>query len=206
MKYHLLLFALAGTLLGCGERNPGKKTSEPDPGAAREVKSAQHTDSEYRDMGMQYAMAVQGTLGKTLQGRIREAGPQGAIEFCNLNALAITDSIGETLGAEISRVTDRVRNPMNRATAAEATLISQYRDELAAGNAPEPLVVHEGEKVYFYAPILTNDLCLKCHGSAGSDISPEVYNKLRELYPGDQAVSYSANELRGLWKVAFDKE
>jgi hypothetical protein len=206
MKHYLLLLLLAGSLHGCGDRNPGKHTSGSEQGTDPEVMAKQHTDSEYRDMGLQYAMAVQGTLGKTLQGKIREDGPMGAIEFCNVNALAITDSIGRSLGAEISRVTDRARNPLNQATMGEITLISEYRDELMSGDAPEPLVMHEGGKVYFYSPILTNDLCLKCHGTVESDISPEVFSKLRELYPGDQAVSYSANELRGLWKVTFPGE
>ena len=200
MKNVIMLGLLAGVLIGCGG-DPQKKKATAQP-----EKDGQQTSAvDYRKEGMDYAMAVQGALGKTLQGKIKETGTAGAIEFCNVRALAITDSVARTLGASISRITDQPRNPQNRANAEEMKFISNFRAELAAGQAPEPLIVRQDSLIYFYYPILTNNLCLQCHGKRDSDIAPEVYQKLEILYPEDKAVAYSANQLRGLWKVAFNE-
>lgn len=42
---------------------------------------------------------------------IREKGSAGAVDFCQLQAIPLTDSISEWEGVRISRVTDRPRNP-----------------------------------------------------------------------------------------------
>jgi hypothetical protein len=151
-------------------------------------------------------MAVQATLGKTLQQKIKEEGTLGAIEFCNVNALDITDSLSRELGATISRITDRPRNPRNRLGDAEIKILSAYREDLAEGHTAKGLVALQDDTIHFYYPIVTNSLCLQCHGSADSEVSPEVYSKILELYPRDRAMSYSSGELRGLWKVSFREE
>ena len=194
MKKFMLMGLIAAGLFGCGEGDSQKKKTAAESEPAME---------DYRKQGMNYSLAVQGKLGKTLQAKIQETGPAGAIEFCNVKALAITDSLSQTLGASISRITDQPRNPRNRANAEENKYMSNYRAALASGQTPEPLIVRQDSLTYFYYPILTNNLCLQCHGQPNSDIAPEVYSRIQQLYPQDMAVAYSANELRGLWKVAF---
>jgi hypothetical protein len=179
--------------------------TQPEPEAEVWV-GPTHTTDDYREKGLQYAMAVQATLGKTLQQKIGEEGTLGAIEFCNLNALAITDSLSLELGATISRITDRPRNPLNRASDEEMKFLSAYREDLAEGHTAKGLVALQDNTIHFYYPIVTNSLCLQCHGSLDSGVSPEVYSKLRELYPQDRAMAYSSGELRGLWKVSFPEE
>ena len=203
MKNQLFLLILTGTILGCGNGAPGKQKPGSEPESTLEVPSTQPSDAEYKEMGLRYAMAVQGALGKTLQGKMQESGPLEAIDYCNLNALLITDSIGQSLGAEIRRITDRPRNPLNKASDVEKEFIREFREQRAPGTAPEPLLIRQDSLTYCYYPILTNDLCLQCHGSPGMTIKPEVYEKIKLLYPEDQAIAYSANEIRGLWKVAF---
>jgi hypothetical protein len=151
-------------------------------------------------------MAVQATLGKTLQQKIKEEGTPGAIEFCNLNALSITDSLSREFGVTISRITDRPRNQQNRAHDEEMNYISIYREDLAEGRTPKGLVAPGDSTIHFYYPILTNNLCLQCHGTRESEISPGVFDKLQELYPEDRAIGYASGELRGLWKVTFPEE
>ncbi len=60
--------------------------------------------------------------------------------------------------------------------------------------------------VGFYAPIITNTLCLQCHGKPGSDIKPKVLASLKDLYPNDMAKGYDANQVRGLWSIDFKDE
>lgn len=202
MKNHFLICILSGLLLGCGDKEAKKGTTAPEA----PVRKAQLTDTEYREKGLQYATAVQRTLGKTLQEKMKEGGPLEAISFCNVNALPLTDSMGQVMGADIRRITDQVRNPMNRAASDEIDFIAAFREDLASGNTPEPILIREGGTTNFYYPIVTNDLCLQCHGTRGEQIPEEVYQQIRLLYPGDEAIGYSANQVRGLWKVTFTEE
>lgn len=205
MKYFLLLIFMLTATVGCKDtqnQNKMQQTAEPPEEVVGKKKGSV---SEYQEKGMEYAMAVQATLGKTLQNKIQEGGIQEAVAFCKVEALPITDSLSRELGATISRITDKPRNPVNAADAEEMKFISNFRAELSGGQRPQALVVRHENNTNFYYPILTNNLCLKCHGTPGDDIRPEVLATLQDLYPQDQATGYSVNQLRGLWKVSFDE-
>ncbi|MEJ2583509.1 MAG: DUF3365 domain-containing protein [Robiginitalea sp.] len=207
MKKQLVLFVAPFVFFACKGDGARKAQGVTEPDTQTEIGEGQlHSADAYREKGMEYAMAVQAALGKTLQRKIKEEGTQGAIEFCNLKALAITDSLSQELGANISRITDRPRNPQNRAAAEEMKFISNFRSELSTRQTPEALIVRQENRTNFYYPIVTNQLCLQCHGTRENKITPEVYSKLQELYPEDQAVGYSSDQLRGLWKVSFPEE
>jgi hypothetical protein len=186
----LLLFAQ------CRE---GEKKAE---GAAESAPAAVEEASQNQaEAARGFALETQAALGKTLQAQIARQGTTGAIGFCNLNALPITDSVAKARGVKIGRITDRPRNPANRATAAEAGLMARVRDSLAKGVASGSLALAENGETHYYFPIVTNNLCLQCHGVSGQDVAPEVGARLAALYPDDQAMGYGPNELRGLWKV-----
>jgi hypothetical protein len=207
VKNNLLLWVLPFALFAC--KGEGAKKGQEGAESEKEVEvwvGQTRTTDDYRETGLQYAMAVQATLGKTLQQKIKEEGTLGAIEFCNLNAMPITDSLSRELGASISRITDRPRNPQNKASDDELKLMSMYREDFAEGHTPEGIVILRDDKTHFYYPIVTNSLCLQCHGTPDSEISPEVYSKIQELYPEDRATAYSSEQLRGLWKVSFPEE
>ena len=108
--------------------------------------------------------------------------------------------------AIIKRVSDKNRNPNNKANAQELDYISLYKQILKNGEEPEPIVVEENKKVNFYYPIVTNAMCLKCHGTPGKEIQRETYDKIKELYPNDKAIGYDVNEVRGMWSISFDKD
>lgn len=204
MKKSLLLWILAvAVAIGCKDKK--ESPGEPPAGepASESPSGEGFTAEEARVKGMEYAMATQAVLGKTLQGKIKSEGTVAAIEFCNLRALPITDSLSREKGAAISRITDRPRNPENRASDEEMKFISRFKSDLATGQAPEGLVVRQEGRTNFYYPILTNNLCLQCHGRPEKEISPEVLSILKERYPQDSATGYAANEFRGLWKVSF---
>jgi hypothetical protein len=171
-----------------------------------ESRKAEPSQEWYQEKGMEYAMATQAALGKTLQNRIQEAGIEQALAFCQVEALPITDSLSRKFGVGISRITDRPRNPVNRATYDEMKFISNFKSELDKGQSPEALVVRQGDHTNFYYPILTNNLCLNCHGTPSADIQQDVLSVIEDLYPEDLARGYTANELRGLWKVSFAED
>lgn len=106
-----------------------------------------------------------------------------------------------SLGASISRVTDRPRNPANMASEVEMAIIAKYKAQFTAGIETKPSSIDLAGKQTFYFPIKTNALCLQCHGNKTTQINKETLDRLNMLYPQDRAIGYGFNELRGLWKV-----
>ena len=89
-----------------------------------------------------------------------------------------------------------------KANEEELQIINEFKNSLGSGNSElQPVVKVSDEKMIGYYPILTNGLCLQCHGGVGEEITEDVSAKLKELFPKDSAVGYAAGELRGLWVV-----
>lgn len=158
-----------------------------------------------KDKGLKLAMATKGVLGKNLLEAIQQQGTSGAITFCNTRAIKLTDSMSVELGAKIKRVSDRNRNPDNKANQAELKYIQNGKIQLTAGNKMEPLVIEASDHYTAYYPIITNNMCLQCHGAPDREIQPEVINLLRTLYPDDLAIGFKEGDLRGIWVVELEK-
>lgn len=155
------------------------------------------------EIGLEYALSTKKVLGKNLMGAIQKKGTLAALEFCNIKAMPLTDSMATKHNAIIKRVSDKNRNPNNRANAEELKYIAQFKTELAAKKEIKPVVIEKGNKVQFYYPIETNTMCLQCHGK---QIKPDVQKQILKLYPKDLAVGYNESEVRGIWSITFDKK
>ena len=158
------------------------------------------------NIGMAHATVAKTALEKNLVRVISEKGTIGAIEFCNIKALALTDSISLMNNAVIKRVSDKPRNPKNTANEEELGYIAYFKKLIASGKEPKPIVKRENGEVDFYYPITTNTMCLQCHGKPTEQVTPETLTILKNLYPADQAVGYDANEVRGMWSLKFNSE
>lgn len=157
-----------------------------------------------KELGMRYALETKKVLGKNLMGAIQNKGVEAAVEFCNERAYPLTDSMSTNFNARIKRVSDKPRNPKNQANAVELAHIETFKGQVAGGESVEPILREENGKVYFYFPIVTNTMCLNCHGTPKENITPKVYESLSELYPQDKAVGYGPDEIRGIWSIVFD--
>ncbi|MCY2688585.1 Tll0287-like domain-containing protein [Salinimicrobium sp. TH3] len=155
------------------------------------------------DKGLKIALETKELLGQNLMGAIQKEGTLHALEFCNVEAIPLTASMAEKYNASVQRVSDKYRNPQNQATPEEAELIDLFTAQLNAGKDPQPVLFPENGTIRFYYPIVTNSMCLQCHGKPG-DIEPQVKEKILKLYPQDRAVGYSENEVRGIWKIEFE--
>lgn len=173
--------------------------------------SESHRDStevdttNYTAMGQKFVSATQAVLSKNLMEAISKDGPEHALEFCNIKAYPLTDSMSHALNAKIKRVTDKTRNPDNHANTDELAHIALLKTQLLNGETLTPKVIEQHEKMVGYYPILTNTLCLQCHGKPNTDVSVATLEKINTLYPKDQALGYSMNELRGLWVVEMER-
>ncbi len=156
-------------------------------------------------IGVSMALSTKKALGKNLMNAIENGGAAHAVEFCNTQALPITDSMSQHHEARIRRVTDRPRNPRNKASEEALQVIAKYKKTLASGKKPKPVINEKADSIQFYAPIVTNNMCLKCHGQPEKDINLSTLNKINKFYPSDQAKGYGENEVRGIWNIIYKK-
>lgn len=162
--------------------------------------------TDYRLLGKNILAETQAVLAKNLTNAITIAGTEYALEFCHTKAIHLTDSIAQALHAGIKRVTDKPRNAANQANESELEIINQAKEKLKRGEQPEAVITEKYGKVIGLYPIVTNQMCLQCHGKKNTDIKVVTMKKLNELYPQDKATGYAANEVRGMWVVEMDKK
>ncbi|NOQ75462.1 MAG: DUF3365 domain-containing protein [Crocinitomix sp.] len=165
---------------------------------------ANKENMSYVDRGFEYAMATKSVLGKNLKGKINSEGTLAAVNFCNLKAVHFTDSMSAVYKADIKRVSDKPRNANNQANGQELAIINDFKVQLENGEEIIPVTIEEKNHVFGYYPIVTNDMCLKCHGEAGN-IEEETASKIALLYPQDKATGYATKQLRGIWVVKMTK-
>ena len=169
-------------------------------------KTAQKKQNSPQERGMQMAMATKAELGKNLMGQIQKNGTTAALQFCNLQAYPLTDSIANLNQASIKRVTDKPRNSKNQANKIELQHIKTFKKQVTSGMKVNPIVTKTGSKVAFYYPITTNTMCLQCHGTPNKEVNSTTLSILKDLYPTDKATGYSENQVRGMWSIHFNEE
>lgn len=160
--------------------------------------------NKYLQQGSEYAMQTGTVLIKNVSNAIASKGSEYAIGFCNSNAIHLTDSMANAQHTTIKRVTDKPRNPYNKANEDELKYIQQLKNLVASGEKPKPRLQETNEKIVGYYPIITTDMCMQCHGDK-SAIETKTLAKLTQLYPADSATGYKPNQLRGLWVVEMMK-
>lgn len=169
-------------------------------------KNESGSEQQFLEKGKDLALSTKKVLGKNLIGAINNKGTEGALEFCSSKAIHLTDSMANELKAKIKRVSDKNRNPNNMASSKEMAYIQEGKEKLQNGEGLQPHIFKERGKFVGYYPILTNQMCLQCHGKPNEDISENTLSKIASLYPEDKAVNYGLNELRGIWVVEMEAD
>lgn len=145
------------------------------------------------------ATEAQKALLGHVSSAIEKGGTEYAVEFCNLKALAITDSLSEQYGYSISRITDRNRNPENGLeTETEKLIFEQFKEN---NELTDSLFIVNNQMHYYKRINAGMQACIKCHGNPETDIEPATLAKIKTLYPDDRAIGYALNDFRGLWKI-----
>lgn len=179
-------------------------------GSAAEPASAT-TDPRLAE-GRRITVQAFNTLSGQLMAAMARGGPTNAIDFCSTRALSLTEGVGQTNRVSLHRVSHAPRNPANRASEAELALIRRFQEQLKPGAVaaappapPAPvLVTNTTGEVTFYAPIvLSNPLCLQCHGDPARDIAPATREAIAARYPADKATGFRLGDVRGLWRIGF---
>lgn len=220
MKNKTIYIILIFSLLMCNCNNISKENSNskneiPKPNIQVLAEGPQLTDKNKEndtsnlspmEIGKNMALKAKGVLGKNLMEAITSKGTEHALSFCSLKAIPLTDNTATSLNATIRRVSDKNRNPENKPNKAELGYIEATKLVIAQGNAPKPQLTSYENKHIGYYPILTNNMCMQCHGQLKTEILPKTLSKINELYPNDLATGYNINELRGIWVIEMEKQ
>lgn len=167
------------------------------------TKLDKETYKKYQNSGQVITANVQAVLLSNVGKAIQTGGPEYAVEFCNLEASSIVDSLNEVFNCNISRVSAKNRNPQNAiVTSQEQTIWRIFSEQQLA----DTLVMHDDILVYYKPIKIGMPACLKCHGNVETDINTATQEKLNELYPSDLATGYKLHDFRGLWKIEFQKQ
>jgi hypothetical protein len=132
-----------------------------------------------------------------------EGGPDSAIKVCKDIAPKMAGDLSRKNGIRLTRVSLKVRNPLlGVADTWEQNTLKQFEARLAKGEKPETLeaaeIVSEPQGKYFryMKGIVLQQGCVACHGTT-EVLDASVKSRLAEDYPHDQAIGYSAGQVRG---------
>tara|TARA_R110000787_G_scaffold109035_2_gene217559 strand:- start:44557 stop:45186 length:630 start_codon:yes stop_codon:yes gene_type:complete len=202
MKNTLYLFLMSVLILFTACKNETKQEG-PTKEEIKIEESNININPSHAQIGLNIAFTTKAQLGKNLIGTMKEKGVLEALQFCNIKAIPLTDSMATVHQAIIKRVSDKTRNPNNKANEVELKNIEYFKSVLAKNEEIKPIVETSNDSVNFYYPIVTNAMCLQCHGNPEKDLNPELLTSLSNLYPNDEAVGYSENQVRGIWSIQF---
>ena len=207
----LILALLSSILLfvGCSSNNTTTKNNveQKKPTDNTKVSYIYQDDEQSKTLnkkGAVIAKISEVALGTALKKAIADGGLEHAIEFCNIEAINITDSLSKAEGVSIRRIAQKYRNPKNKPTDVESKIFKQYiMDYLSSVPLKSRLAVnHKGNPVY-YKPIVTNNMCLSCHGTTGETMPLDLTTKITDLYPEDKAIDFKSGQPRGMWAITF---
>lgn len=151
--------------------------------------------------------AVAGDYAKQLRANLMEQmsknGLEGGITACSVKAAQLGAEASTRTGWSVRRVSSKARNPLAMSDAYEQEVLKGFEKEIASGkeDASRYEVVREGGIRYarFMKAVRVEATCLACHG--GSEVAPNVEQKLSELYPHDTARGYKVGDLRGALSI-----
>lgn len=179
-------------------------------GNREEKKAAQKEESikeEYLQKGGEIANLAQSELLINVSTAMKKGGPGYAIDFCNLRALSIKDSLSSLNNCQIRRIALKYRNPEDKPqTEGEKEQLNHWQAAYEKGESLNPEVYLLKDRIEYYQPItIAMEACLKCHGVPGKQIAEETLEKIKAHYPDDLATGYKLNDFRGAWKITFMK-
>lgn len=150
--------------------------------------------------GIKYIKMLGGALKGELQTHMKaDKTGLSAMGFCTAKADDITNEVNSKLPkyASVRRTALKTRNPNNAADALDQKVMAEYEASIEAKTfLPADIkVLEEGDTTRVYKPLLTQGVCLKCHGS---DISQEIQDEIKIHYPKDQAIGFKEGSLRGM--------
>lgn len=193
----IFIFSILLFILSCNSKEQNQTSLDVD--SIKQI---------YLKKGEEIAVKTQTELLANVSQAMKKGGSGYAIEFCNINALALKDSLSQLYNCQIKRIALKYRNPIDMPqTEQEKEQLNRYQEDFQKGNLLQHNVYLFDNRIEYYKPIMiTKDACLKCHGDPNNQIANETMEKIRERYPNDLATGFLLNDFRGSWKITFDRQ
>ncbi|MBT8047498.1 MAG: DUF3365 domain-containing protein [Xanthomonadales bacterium] len=143
-------------------------------------------------------------LKSELMAAMQSGGALRAIEVCHTRAAEISEEVSLETGMSLFRVSQQNRSPSNVPNDWQTAVLQDFKSRILAGEEAASLSWYaqaetaDGPEFRFMKAIPTGGLCLQCHGT---QIAPEVADKLSEIYPQDKATGFKPGDLRGAFVV-----
>lgn len=204
-----LIAAMFFASCGGNSDKPGDQdASISDGGTSHEQLAAQQEQAikvKYLKKGSEIATLTQAALLNAVQGAMASGGPAYAVDYCNIEALDLKDSLSNLNNCTIQRLSTKYRNPADKPVSdIEKEQLKTYERLHGEGENLAPSVHIVDDEVEYYQPIMIGSAsCLLCHGDPATQIATETMNVISELYPSDLATGYALNDFRGVWKITF---
>ena len=197
-----LIFAAALWILlgsGCSQDGGSSDTARADQGRGSENElHASVPPSVEERLGFVVA-ELRTALAATLKSALAE-GPVAAIDACRVEAPRLAQEFSNT-EIRVGRTSHRLRNPANAPAPWMRAFLAEFQALEAAPNQSRTVSLGNRETGYVEA-IYTQPLCLTCHGE---QVAPSLLEKIRAVYPEDEATGFKVGELRGLfWATATE--
>lgn len=161
--------------------------------------------AEMIKQGNQASAALFNELAPKLQAAMQSGGPEKAITVCKEVAQSSTLNTSKTFSRlHITRISSKPRNPENAASEFDLKTLNEWDQRMASSpKLPDASIkMKDANTAVFYKPIVTGEICLKCHGDPLT-LPVELKEKLHSLYPNDLATGYKTGEIRGAFRVEF---
>lgn len=158
------------------------------------------TQKQIKQEGVQYIKMLGGTLKSQLQTHMKaDKTGLSAIRFCSEKAEEITKEVNQKLPehASVRRTALKTRNENNTPDPLDIKVMNAYEKQIADGtfNANDIKVIQDKDIFRVYKPLITQGVCLKCHGS---NIDKEIQKIISTNYPKDEAIDFKGGSLRGV--------
>lgn len=202
------LIAIGCLIIGCGnpESQQGLITKdvakELDEREIRVISEAEIVERAF-EYGRKVADSAQASLIQELMQAIEAGGITNAIDYCNVNALPLLQSMSDEYGVEVRRASNRWRNPQDQPNEAEMPLLEAYEYNMENGLELTDNVQKIGTDYILYTKpiVIGSGLCLNCHGIENTQVQAETLEALQEKYPNDNALNHEMGDLRGMWSI-----
>ena len=158
----------------------------------------------YSAMGDSLIAKTFDTLRNSLLREAGQKGFDGAVAYCNTNALGLTNTYADNK-VHISRTSNKVRNGNNAPDTMEQKILSKYLTLIEGKQKPTPVIEQDASgNIHYFKPIMLQSMCLNCHGTK-EQIQPKTWEMIQSKYPSDLAYGYKEGDFRGIWHVEFNR-
>lgn len=214
MIRHVLLYSCYILILGsCSENNSSRGIDSKE--VAQEIKSREirHIPQARiievaSQRGQSMADTVQVVLTRTLTRMLQEKGIEEAATYCNLQKLPQVSQLEKEYQANIKRIRLKGGTSGRKLNDLETQLLDAYQYNAEKNLPLENNIQKSGpEYLLFTAPITLNkEICLKCHGKVGQDISSADVANLQKTYRMDSLINYSPNQPIAIYSILFQRK